>query len=176
MNDAEFIGNCSTIDWGEVIETIKNKPGIDSHKYLPKVSEVDEMKKMLKDYLPSSIEWLNYYPGKDFDNSVVEQFGKFVGYSKVAKCWISRINPGKTAPWHWDYDTELEEYKRQGELIRFTAKVSPADFGQVSIIGNTCWHNQKPGDTLQWKSYDAYHAGTNCGLVPKYQFNYLAVK
>lgn len=176
MDDAVFVGNCSMIDWESILETIKDKPGIDSHRYLPKVPEVDEMKQMLKDYLPASIEWLNYYPETDFDLDVVKKFGEFVGYKNCVKCWISKINPGKTAPWHWDYDTDLEQYKKKGNLIRFSTKVSKAEFGQVSIVGNTYWYNQNPGDTIRWKSFDNYHAGTNCGLTPKYQFNYLAVE
>ena len=55
----------------------------------------------------SFIEWINYYPGKEFSMEIAEKFGEFVCSSRMIKSWISKIYPGKTQKsWHWDWDVD----------------------------------------------------------------------
>jgi hypothetical protein len=46
--------------------------------------------------------------------------------------------------------------------------------GHVFIVGDEALYNEKQGDVHKWPDFRSYHGGTNCGLVPKFNFNYLA--
>lgn len=171
------MGNCKDlVDWNSIIKQIEIQEGKCACKYLPvsDVAELKQMQKNLGNYPESSIEWINYYPGKEFDQSVADAFGNFVGHPRMIKSWISRVNPGKTAPWHWDWDAEAEQYCKLGNPVRFTAMISEPAPGQVFIVEDHALYNEKQGDVHKWPDFKAYHGGANCGLVPKYNFNYLA--
>jgi len=173
----EFVGNTSnSIDWNKIISGIKNKEGIVLPKLIWPNPHFEEMKKLYADsnYIMSSAEWINYYSGTDYDEEVNKMFGKFVGKVEYARAWISRINPGKTAPWHWDLDDEEEEYLKRGDLLRYTSRISPNGVGQVAIVGNTAIHGGHAGDVYLWPDHRMWHGSVNAGLTPKYQFNYLA--
>ena len=116
----------------------------------------------------------NYYPGKEFSMEIAEKFGEFVGAPRMIKSWISKIYPGKTAPWHWDWDVDWKKYTEQGNPVRFTAMINEPAPGHVFIVGDEALYNQKQGDVHKWPDFKSYHGGTNCGLVPKFNFNYLA--
>ena len=173
----EFVGNCNSIlNWNEIINEVKDQEGKCACKYLP-VSEVPELKEIndaLGEYCQPSIEWINYYPGKEFSMEVAEKFGEFVGAPRMIKSWISKIYPGKTAPWHWDWDVDWKEYEKKGNPVRFTAMINEPAPGHVFIVGDEALYNQKQGDVHKWPDFKSYHGGTNCGLVPKFNFNYLA--
>ena len=105
---------------------------------------------------------------------VAEKFGEFVGAPRMIKSWISKIYPGKTAPWHWDWDVDWKEYEKKGNPVRFTAMINEPAPGHVFIVGDKALYNEKQGDVHKWPDFKSYHGGTNCGLVPKFNFNYLA--
>ena len=94
------------------------------------------------------IEWINYYPGKE-SMEVAEKFGEFVGAPRMIKSWISKIYPGKTAPWHWDWDVDWKKYTEQGNPVRFTAMINELPPGHVFIVGDEALYNEKQGDVLQ---------------------------
>ena len=98
----------------------------------------------------------------------------FVGAPRMIKSWISKIYPGKTAPWHWDWDVDWKKYTEQGNPVRFTAMINEPAPGHVFIVGDEALYNEKQGDVHKWPDFKSYHGGTNCGLVPKFNFNYLA--
>jgi len=173
----KFIGNTgSSINWNEIISSIGNKEGIVLPKLIWPNPHFEEMKKLYVDsnYILSSAEWINYYPESDYDEEVNRVFGEFVGKPNYARAWISKINPGKTAPWHWDLDDGEEEYLKNGDLLRYTSRISPQCVGQVAIVGNNAIHGGRPGDVYLWPDHRMWHGSVNAGLTPKYQFNYLA--
>jgi hypothetical protein len=49
--------------------------------------------------------------------------------------------------------------------------MSKPQFGHIFIVENNCLYNQEQGATYKWSGRKLWHAGTNCGLVPKYIFN-----
>jgi hypothetical protein len=172
-----FVGNTGTIiNWDKIIETVQNNNGIVLPNLIWSNPHFKEMKKLYvnSNYIMSSAEWINYYPGVDYDKLVDEEFGKFIGKPKYARAWISRINPGKTAPWHWDLDDQEEEFLKNGNLIRYTSRINPPGVGQVTIIGNNALYNGPAGDVYKWPDHRIWHGSVNAGLTPKYQYNYLA--
>lgn len=122
-----------------------------------------------------SVEWINYYPEKHFDNLCVIEFEKFTR-TKCARAWISRIRPGKMAPLHQDIDDNLEEYLSQGELIRYSVFISKPTIGAVFICRDSIYHLQPQGTIIEWEHFMDWHAGTNCGLHDKYMFNFIGIK
>jgi hypothetical protein len=172
-----FLGNTENIiDWDKIINDIKDQPG----RKVDLINWNNPLFLKIKDlfsssnYNMSSAEWINYYPGKDFPESVNTIFGNFVKHPNVIRSWISRINPGKTAPWHWDVDDNEEQYLQQRKLVRFTCKIGTHDPGHITVIGDHVLYNNRSGDVFQWPEHRTWHGSANAGLVPKYQFNYLA--
>ncbi len=122
-----------------------------------------------------TVEWINYYPEKDFPKLVVEDFEKFIGF-KCARAWISRLRPGKYAPIHKDIDDEMEKYLEQGELVRFSVFISQPYVGAVVVIGDDCFHCVPSGNTYEWTNFMDWHAAGNCGLHDQFMFHFLGVK
>jgi|TARA_B100000586_G_C20102995_1_gene425848 hypothetical protein len=172
----KIVNKCTLIDWNPVLEEIKDNPGLNAPFRLPlDQPEVKEMLDDLKDYPPESIEWFNYYPGVDFNVRVVKEFSDLVN-KECVRAWISKINPGKTAPWHWDYDANEQEYLKKGELVRYHASISKPFPGHVFIVGDQCFYNEPQGTIHEWDDYRSYHAGANCGVGPKFLFNFLGYR
>lgn len=176
----KLIGNTdSFINWDEVIESIKARPG-NALNYNDKSFDrrIDDFAKMDSiwqtagyKYNDDAIEWINYFPVADFDNSIVETFEKLVRV-KPWMVWISRIRPGRMAPWHIDVHSKIDELKSLGTPFRFTCYIQDPSPGHASIVEDTCVYMPKKGSIYQWPSYDAWHCGMNGGLTDKYMFNY----
>ena len=81
-----------------------------------------------------TIKWINYYPTKDFPQEIVDSFAKKLNLSTVHRSWISRIDPGYMAPWHWDIDDNEEEYLKQGPITRYTIFLKDTAPGQIFIL------------------------------------------
>lgn len=122
-----------------------------------------------------SVEWINFYPGKHFDNVVVTEFEKLTN-TVCARAWISCIRPGKMAPYHQDIDDQIEEYLKQGELVRFSVNASEPSTGQLFIVEDTALYNVPQGTIYEWPHYLAWHAGGNCSFKPKFLFNFLGIR
>lgn len=138
-------------------------------------NEVIEMWKTAGYDKSGTVEWINYYPGKHFNSQVVKDFEELSGYT-CAKSWISKIRPGRYAPYHWDIDDQEEEYLAQGELKRWSCTISKPKFGQVFIVEDTVLHNQPQGTLIEWSTHRAWHGGGNCSFEPKYMFHFLGIK
>jgi hypothetical protein len=169
----KYIGIFNSVDWKSIIDSLGE--GYNSPANLPDVSEITELKTKLVEskYNVNSIEWLNYYPNKDFDISVEKQFGEFAGYKPV-RSWISCVRPGKTAPWHWDWHKDDDGLPK--DLIkRLTCTISPSYPGQAFIVEKFIVYNDLVGATYEWNHYTDYHAGINASMQPKYQYNFVGL-
>jgi hypothetical protein len=122
-----------------------------------------------------TVEWINFYPGKHFDKTIIPTFESFTN-TTCARAWISCIRPGKMAPYHQDIDDQEEEYLKQGSLVRFTVNACQPSNGQIFIVEDTVLYNQPLGSVYEWPHYLAWHAGGNCSFKPKFLFNYLGIK
>lgn len=173
-----FYGN----KWDTILDEIANQEG-DPRTYGVdfyinadgRFNEIIEMWQQAGYDKSGTVEWINYYPGKHFNEQVEKDFENLVGY-KCAKAWISKIRPGKYAPYHWDIDDHEEEYLAQGELKRWSCTVSKPKKGQVFIVENIVVHGEPQGTVLEWPTYKSWHGGGNCSFEPKYLFNFLGIK
>lgn len=176
----KFVGNCShLIDWNDVITTLVDQ----SPSYVgPRHREHDPIEG-LSDIAKSwnkagytiaadggTAGWDMFFPVENFDTSIVTTFSVFAGIEPV-NAWISRVNPGMSAPWHWDANDAEEVYCNTPEMLRFSCHISRPNPGHVFIVDDICFYNQDQGNTYLWTSRKSYHAGGNCGLSPKYLFN-----
>lgn len=114
---------------------------------------------------PNSIKWINYYPGTHFDSNIVDDVAAYLRV-KVHRSWISRVNPGYYAPWHWDVDDNEEEYLKTGEPKRYSIFMNNPTMGHVLIVGEDYLYNMPWGSIIRWKNYKEWHAASNAGLSP----------
>ena len=181
----KFFGNCNNlIDWNSVLEPLDTAPPTYTgprHQSTDNIEGVSEVSALWiqSGYKPisqgGSVGWDMFYPGQQFDHDVVDKFAKFVNFETVLECWISRILPGKMAPWHWDTNDRNEEYDSIDKLVRFSCHISNPTPGHVFTIEEVCLYNQPQGNVYQWPSRRSYHAGANFGLTPKYLFNIFGI-
>lgn len=178
---SRFIGNCEVIDWNALLEQISNQQG-EARTYGQKFyqnndgrfDQIIQLWKTAGYEDAGTVEWINYYPSKHFDQNIVQQFETFTNVRAI-KCWISKINPGRYAPYHWDVDDKEESYLQMGNLVRYSTHIGKPLPGQVFILDQEVHHMEAQGNTYQWNSYKDWHAGGNCSFRPKYLFNFLGI-
>lgn len=174
----KFISNSSLIiNWFDTINLIQNDPGkkiiADKTKLVsPHYQELFSMWDN-SNFNYKSIQWVNYY-ASNYGFDIEEKFANIVDATHI-RSWISKIDPGYCAPWHWDIDDNEAEYLKQGDLKRYICTIGNNDPGHFSIVGTSSLHNSKNGDIFLWDNYKEWHAGMNAGLIPKYQYNFLGV-
>ncbi len=179
---AEFIGNCKTINWQELVDSLKDQQG-DPRTYGVdfyinadgRFNQVIDLWKQAGYDKSGTVEWINYYPGKHFNQDVISKFEEYTDTTCV-KAWISKIKPGKYAPYHWDIDDHEEEYLKQGQLVRYTAHPCTPNKGQVLVVDQHVFHMEHQGNVYKWEDHRAWHGGGNCSFEPKYLFNFLGIK
>lgn len=167
------------INWSEIILSLNSKEGLcvsfEHSENIPMQADgayeiYNNFKKA--NYNFSVIRWYDYFPGEHFDKSVEDKFGEIVN-CKPCRSWISRVDPGYYAPYHWDIDEKENEYLRMGSLKRFTCFITEPKFGQVMIVEDQCLYNQPVNTIYQWPSYRSWHAASNSGLEPQYLYQFL---
>lgn len=175
-----YIGNCNKlIDWNKVVYDVdNNKPAYigPRHDLGDDVLGHDEVIVPIRDAgykfkkEGGNASWEMHFPGQQFSMDVVNQFMNFVGLIEWQSCWISKINPGDVAPWHWDVTEDVSEDAEQN-IKRFHCHIAPPANGHVLIVEDRCLYNESQGNVYQWPSRRSWHAGANAGLEPKYLFN-----
>lgn len=165
----EYIDICP-INWQQLIHQLESQaPYIGpKHKAGDNIIGLDEVTDMwTKAGYGPTVSWDMFYPGDHFDIDIVDQFVKWSGMRSYTNAWVSRIHPGFFAPQHWD----VQDNEPLPDTIRYHVHMSKPQFGHIFIAEDKCFYNQQQGATYKWSSRKAWHAGTNCGLVPKYIFN-----
>lgn len=171
MKNAKFIGNCSTINWKNLIEDLK--------KQNPEIRPKQLFREQYPDFAymwenagyrlksdGGNVEWQMFYPDQHFDQKIVDEFCKFSQIEEYSSVWISRIMPGYCAPRH--YDILVNRVKN---LRRIHCHISPPEPGHIFILNDEHFYNQLPGNTYEWNNPDEWHVGINCDLNPKYILN-----
>jgi hypothetical protein len=167
------------INWDEVIEKLKTCQGTtlnyNTTSFDPSIPGFSELDVLWKEagyfYDDPSIAWTNFFPGRDFEQSVVDTFASIVN-AKPWMVWISKICPGQMAPWHFDAHTKIDEIKALGTPVRFTCYIQNPSHGHVSIVGEDAIYRPAKGSIYQWPTFDAWHCGMNGGLTDKFMFNF----
>jgi hypothetical protein len=182
---ANYLGNIQHIfDCDLLIEQIKDRQG-EIHRSnidLPPDNLNYEKHLELKNLATAAgydnngaMEFHHYKPGVDFDDAFVDIFSNFV-QAKPLVTFVSRINPGKCVPWHWDIDQFEEENTKKGELVRCHLHLSKPYPGHVFLLEDHAFYNVDQGSVYQWHNGKSWHAGMNCGFVPKYLFSFRGYK
>jgi hypothetical protein len=181
----KFVGNCNNIiNWEDIVKTLLvQEPAFigPRHRENDPVIGISEIAKLWNTagYRLSvdggSAGWAMYLPSKNFNQSVVDVFSEYVGINPI-NAWISRIDPGMMAPWHWDANDAEDAYEKMPNMVRFSCHISAPSPGHVLICEDTCLYNQEQGNVWQWPDRKSWHAGANCGLVPKFLFNIFGTK
>lgn len=120
---------------------------------------------------PNSIKWINYYPKKDFDEHVIIDIGAHISLNGIHRSWISRLDPGYYAPWHWDVDDNEDKYLEFGQIKRYSIIIHPPTLGHILIIGDDYIFNAPAGTIVEWKNHREWHAGINAGLVTNFMLH-----
>jgi hypothetical protein len=177
----QLIGNTGDlIDWDEVIDGLKDKKGYllkyNTETFNPHFNGFSDLNRLWQqagyEYNDPCVEWINYMPG-DFNINVELKFKELVNPDMHPfMVWISKIRPGRMAPWHFDAHSKVEELFKLGEPIRYVCYIEKPTDGHVSIVGDHCIYKPVQGSIYKWDSFDVWHCGLNGGLTDKYMFNY----
>jgi len=126
-------------------------------------------------YRIEDIFWYDYYPESDYDSKIDKIFESIV-QADFLRSWISRIDPGRNAPIHWDIDDNAPEWKKQGEIVRYTCWIDKPRWGSAFIIEDELFYGIEQSKVVQWDNWDSYHAGTVAGKDPQFLYHYVGLK
>jgi hypothetical protein len=170
------IGICTIINWDYVIKDLENNiPEYvgPSHKRGDNLPGLDPIIDMWDRAGYKTVHeggtagWDMFIPGKQFDQQIVDLWNEFYDLN-CKNVWISRVWPGRFAPIHWDvHDNE----DKLPECPRYHSHIGKPQWGHIFIVDNKCLYNQPQGITYKWVNRKLWHAGTNCGITPKYIWN-----
>jgi hypothetical protein len=169
------------INWNQVLDGIKTQDGevrsMGGTFYQNTDGRFNEIITMWTEagYTPQKVEWINYYPGKHFDQNISDEFSKQVGLTEV-RSWISKVRPGKNAPWHQDIDDSMEEYLKLGTLKRFTCHIGTPAHGQILLIDKESFYMVPQGTVVEWPEVMSWHGSSNCGFEDHYLYHFLGYK
>lgn len=169
----------SNIDWSEIITDLSTQQGspvtTDPARWdfdTPGYNEIHAMWKNAN-FNASAIKWINYYPVEHFSQTVIDQVAESLNLNGVHRSWISRLDPGYMAPWHWDVDDNEAEYLKQGAIVRYTVIIKPFAHGHVFILGDQYFYNLQEGKIIIWDNHREWHSGINAGMEPNWMLHIL---
>lgn len=181
MNSVKSIGQLGQYNWDQLLAVVKTQEGktITTDPSLwnldnPSYKQIYSMWEKAN-FNMNTIKWTNYYPGEHFDKDMMfcNTFAKH-REKKLLRAWVSRVDPGYMAPWHWDVDDNEEEYLKNGTITRYSVFLQGAKHGHIFIVGNDYLYNREMFEAIEWNNYRDWHSGINAGLEPKYMFHLLA--
>lgn len=181
MNSVKSLGQQGNYNWDRLLAVVKSSQGKDItvdpelwNLENPGYKEIYDRWKAAN-FNMDTIKWTNYYPKEHFDldgffcDTIVKDRGK-----RLLRAWISRVDPGYMAPWHYDVDDNEAEYLKKGEITRYSVFLQGAAHGHIFIVGNDYLYNREMFEMIEWNNYKDWHSGINAGLTPKYMFHLLA--
>lgn len=118
----------------------------------------------------NSIEFKHYYPKKHFNQDFIKEIESITN-TKNLLSFVSEIQPGKCAPWHWDINPWLHEYP-DGDIHRYVCFIDTPKYGQAFMIEDECFYMETQGNIYKYPSLDSWHAGFNAGLETKFLFTF----
>lgn len=180
MHDCFFLSTYNKIDWQKLIDSLNSQDGksitTDPNIWNLDTSGYSEIYQMWEkaNFNAAAIKWTNYYTDVHYPTSVILELQSNLKLSGVHRSWISRVDPGYYAPWHWDVDDNEKSYLKYGEPKRFSIMIGKSSPGQIFIIGKDYLFNYEQGSIFQWKNYKEWHCGINASMNPKYMLHLLA--
>jgi len=164
-------------DWSAIIKNLKEGSDVtvDPKRWNLDNPEYTKIFNVWKDanFNLNSIKWTNYYPGIHFSEKIIDEQIEHLKIQKIHRSWISKLDPGFMAPWHWDVDDHEEEYLKYGHIYRYTIMIEAMDHGHILIIGKDHHFNQPKNTIIKWSNYKEWHSGINAGMTPSYMLHIL---
>lgn len=171
----EYFGNCRTIDWAKLIRSLeKQKPASTgtSYKRGDPVDGVDKMADLWEEAgYGNNASWDFFFPEVNFDKQIVLDFAKWAGVKKYTNAWISRVNPGHVAPWHWDATNDIKTLSKPTKM-RLHCHMQAPQNGHCLFVEKHSFYREKKGSVYRWSSRNLWHGAINCGIKPMYTFNF----
>lgn len=165
----KYIGNCDTIDWLSLIESLRKAEG-KVLTYTPSGNALDsQWQRAGYQHNDPAIEWIQYWSGQHFDTNIAEEFGSWIGVTPYYS-FVSRIRVGKFIPFHEDIMKDQESIP--GTPVRYTCYMSGPVPGHLSLVENSVISNANIGDVYEWPSPSSQHSGVNVSDTDKYIFNF----
>jgi hypothetical protein len=183
--NAKFVTIDIPIDWKQLLESVKTQEGVeitpDPSIWRMEVPDYTEILNIWKNanYLMEAIKWINYYPGQHYSENDIDKVLCEHLNVKYRRSWLSRIDPGYSAPWHWDVEDDPEE---EENALRFSVFLGDGKLGHIFILGKEhlgeedYFINMKHGSIIEWNNYHDWHLGANVGLEPKYMYHLKATR
>lgn len=179
LESCAFLSTFNRIDWDELINHLSNEDGVaittDPEKWNLETPGYNEIHNMWKgaNFNTNSIKWTNFYPETHFDKDIIQQLADYLRVN-THRAWISKVESGYFAPWHWDVDDHETEYLKKGEIKRYSCFISPQTKGHIFMLGNDYLFELPRGAIVKWNNYKDWHAGINAGMSSKYMIHLLA--
>jgi len=170
-----LMNSLNKIDWAELIASLDTGVDItpDLSKWNLDTPGYMDIYKMWQDanFNPASIKWTNYYPEKNYPQELVDKIAAALDLDGIHRSWISRVDPGYFAPWHWDVDDNEQDYLLYGKIRRYSIMLSGPVLGHIFILGDKYYYNSPEGLVVEWNDYKEWHSGINAGMKPKYMLH-----
>ncbi len=177
LKSSIYLGSYRRIQWSDLIIDLQNKQGVEVTTN-PEYWNLDtpgysEIYKMWQDanFNKNSIKWTNYYPGTHFAQELVDDVAFYLRLTGVHRSWISRVDSGFIAPWHWDVDDNESAYLEKGPIKRYSVIMGNPTLGHIFILGDDYIYNVPWGSIFKWNNYKEWHSGINAGMCPKFMFH-----
>lgn len=185
MRNCKLLEPYNDVDWDLLIESLGEPEQIhqprttDWPQWEAMEADGNEMTIVFKNWEDANfnmgaINWCNYYSGSAFPNEITSKLATHLGLNGVHRSWISRLNPGTMAPWHFDGEDKVGKWLEKGTPRRFVCTISKPTHGHIFYLGKEeqDYFIASPQGTLfEWNYFREWHSGINAGLTPKYQFH-----
>jgi hypothetical protein len=178
LKSTTYLGYYYRHDLSELVKSLTDNPGTDvmsnlqRHTETPAYKEIHSLWESSK-FNKDSMQWINYYPSKDYSQELVDDISFYLRLNGVHRSWISRVDPGNFAPWHWDVDDNEQEYLMKGEIKRYSITLCEPTMGHIFIVGEDYLYNAPQGSIFKWNNHREWHTGINAGMTPKFTFHIL---
>lgn len=179
LKSCSFLNTYKRVNWDTVIAELTVRTGsavtTDPSRWNTETPGYQEIYSLWKtaNFNPASIKWVNYYPEVDYSQEIVDEVADYLRV-KVHRSWISRLDSGFIAPWHWDVDDHESQYLAKGTPVRYSIIMNPPTLGNIFIVGDDYIYNSPQGSIFKWHNYKEWHSGINAGMTPSFMFHLLA--
>lgn len=172
MNSVTTIDNLSDIDWVNIINNLVNGKTITAE---PDIFDLNNPHYMeiynqwvSANFNMSSIRWTNYYEYGDLTEHICKRLNV-----TPLRSWISRIDPGYYAPWHYDIDERENEYVNLNAQ-RYSCFISESRPGHITIIGDDLFSSIETGHLIKWNNRLEYHTSMCACMIPNYMYHLIS--
>lgn len=188
---AEYLGNTShLVDWNKFIKELEQVEPMVGYQFEedrkesidPAVAEVRDLW-LDAGYVANSskdnpLAWEAWYSGVHFDSSITDILCKELKITPIDVSMVTRLIPGRFAPWHWDIRNQetIDKFNSYNkEIVRVHIHMNSPEPGHVFQIDDHVFYNEEQGSMYKWPTWMSWHGGANCGLKPKYQYSIIGV-